>query len=610
MRRRLIILAVLSVAILSFYFLIAELIKSKDIYRLPYVLLRYRFTTKNTVEVEEEIHYLMVKPYRGIYYDYYILGHPILDNVKVLVDGSSYHRISWLQKTDKRIRFRVYLSEGGNRITPSKKGDLIKLTVKYTILNPYELGKDFVQFFNAAIWRDGWSQKVEKMEIYSEYPYEHYDARFSEKLVVLMSHIYPLGLEKSREMLANGEKIILANVPANTRVGMRVLLTKEVFDPQVLNEMVKLPESLASIQKRDARYTLKARSLTLLIFTLPAVFPLLMILVYFIVGREPKVSYQGIYEREIPYNDPPEEVNAIVKRYCSSPDEDGFSAAILKLVKEGALEFILDGLKAVGLKIRDARKVKENDEILVRTLFDDTEISTGTEMYFDDLKEEVKKDQNRAKKFVENYRAWKELVSVMIKPRRYFTATGYYLTILIGIISFITGVMYLYIIATKYLSAFSVTASQGAWFLAPFLWILGVTPFVLPKDIFGRWTVKGREYYLKWKAFEKFLKDFSLISSYPPSSIVLWEDYLVYGTALGIAEIVARHMTKLVPKEWERDSHIPAPIWYDITWYATTRRLYGHALSHTAQQTSGIEGESSFGGGGGGFSGGGGGGAF
>ncbi len=610
MRRRLITLVVLSVAILSLYFLIAELIKSKDIYRLPYVRLRYRFTTKNAVEVEEEIHYLMVKPYRGVYYDYYILGHPILDDVKVLVDSSSYHRTSWLQKTDKHIRFRVYLSESENRITPLKKGDLIKLTVKYTIRNPYELVKDFVQFFNAAIWRDGWSQKVEKMEIYNEYPYEHYDARFSEKLVVLMSHIYPLGLEKSREMLTDGEKIILANVPANTRVGMRVLLTKEVFEPQVLNEMVKLPESLASIQKRDTRYTLKALSFTLLVFTLPAAFPLLMILVYFIVGREPKVSYQGIYEREIPYNDPPEGVNAIVKCYCSSPDEDGFSAAILKLVKKGVLEFILDGLKAVGLKIIDAGKVKESDEMLVKTLFGDTEISTGTEMYFDDLKEELKKDQNRAKKFVENYRAWKELVSVKIKPRRYLTATGYYLAILIGIVSTITGVMYLYIIATKYLSTFSVTALQGAWFLAPFLWILGVIPFVLPKDIFGRWTVKGREYYLKWKAFEKFLKDFSLISSYPPSSIVLWEDYLVYGTALGIAEIVARHMTRLVPKEWERDSHIPAPIWYDITWYATTRRLYGHALSHTAQQTSGVGGESSFGGGGGGFSGGGGGGAF
>ena len=64
----------------------------------------------------------------------------------------------------------------------------------------------------------------------------------------------------------------------------------------------------------------------------------------------------------------------------------------------------------------------------------------------------------------------------------------------------------------------------------------------LPEDIFGQWTPEGRVYYLKWTNFKKFLKDNSLIKEHPPESIVVWNKYLVYGTALGVADEVYKSM--------------------------------------------------------------------
>ena len=66
--------------------------------------------------------------------------------------------------------------------------------------------------------------------------------------------------------------------------------------------------------------------------------------------------------------------------------------------------------------------------------------------------------------------------------------------------------------------------------------------YLLPNDIFGQWTKKGRLFYLKWSNFKKFLKDNSLINEHPPESIVVWKKYLIYGAALGVADNVYKSM--------------------------------------------------------------------
>ena len=83
-----------------------------------------------------------------------------------------------------------------------------------------------------------------------------------------------------------------------------------------------------------------------------------------------------------------------------------------------------------------------------------------------------------------------------------------------------------------------VFAIGGGIVLAIFSFIV----IMLPEDIFGQWTKKGRLFYLKWSNFKKFLKDNSLINEHPPESIVIWKQYLIYGAALGVADNVYKSM--------------------------------------------------------------------
>jgi uncharacterized membrane protein len=124
---------------------------------------------------------------------------------------------------------------------------------------------------------------------------------------------------------------------------------------------------------------------------------------------------------------------------------------------------------------------------------------------------------------------------------------------------------------------------------------------------------QGRERVAKWRAFRRFLTEFSSLPEAPALAVVIWEQYLVYATALGVADEVEKQVKTLIPPE-----ELPSP------WKGAPSGLDGFSMMrsfttvpvHTAASTttvsssssSGIGSFSSSSGGGGGFSGGGGGG--
>jgi uncharacterized membrane protein len=140
--------------------------------------------------------------------------------------------------------------------------------------------------------------------------------------------------------------------------------------------------------------------------------------------------------------------------------------------------------------------------------------------------------------------------------------------------------------------------------------LLGMTiAHILIKPRIGE---QGRERVAKWRSFRRFLTKFSSLPEAPTLAVVIWEQYLVYATALGVADEVEKQVKALIPPE-----ELPSP------WRGAPSGIhamsYVHSFNtvpvHTAASTtvsssssSGIGSFSSGGGGGGGFSGGGGGG--
>ncbi|WP_263640816.1 DUF2207 domain-containing protein [Methanobrevibacter arboriphilus] len=58
------------------------------------------------------------------------------------------------------------------------------------------------------------------------------------------------------------------------------------------------------------------------------------VFIYFKYGREPKITYQGIYEHEPPTKESPAFVNALYKGNVGSVDMNAFKATILNLVNK------------------------------------------------------------------------------------------------------------------------------------------------------------------------------------------------------------------------------------------------------------------------------------
>ena len=54
------------------------------------------------------------------------------------------------------------------------------------------------------------------------------------------------------------------------------------------------------------------------------------------------------------------------------------------------------------------------------------------------------------------------------------------------------------------------------------------------KDDLKKYTDKGALEVLKWKKFEKFIRDFSMIETAEVESVKLWDKYMAYAMALNI----------------------------------------------------------------------------
>ena len=80
----------------------------------------------------------------------------------------------------------------------------------------------------------------------------------------------------------------------------------------------------------------------------------------------------------------------------------------------------------------------------------------------------------------------------------------------------------------------------------------------------------------RWSAFRRYLEDFSRLEEAPPIAIGLWEEYLVYAIALGVAEDVLEAARLRAPEVLEDES--------SLYWYGN------HGFGgHSSNAISGIE---------------------
>jgi len=267
----------------------------------------------------------------------------------------------------------------------------------------------------------------------------------------------------------------------------------------------------------------------------------------------------------VPTDDLPAVVNAIsgkgLGKKVGEPDMDGFRATIMDLINRKYLliedvpkTLDKDKDKSISIRVNENKNLEEltNFEYDVITILKKFE-EDGV-INLDNLKNDLK-DRDMAQSFKESYGIWEsdlksEFLNDGIMDQIFLKKGDTYLKIF-GVIGLIAA-------AVTFFATISdpLPASGYALFASFVLGIVAIISLIMPQKVAGQWTTHGEEFDAKWHNFKKYIQDFSLIKEYPPESVKVWNKYLVYATALGVADKVKKTMEMSLPDDQLAQSDI------------------------------------------------------
>ncbi len=543
------------------------------------------------LHVDEEYDYAFDGKFNGVYRDIPLKSGESIDNIQVRAEGA----YPVLEESDddgyKHLKIYLYSDKAH---TQGIRDCNVNVYISYDMKNVVTLFND-VGGLQYKLWGGEWDVGVDEIHATVKLPGDKGNEYY----------LNPQDYNRTSDLKGDTITAETTSIPKGEMYELLVLMPISDFNNAPYAKHVN--QDGRDLIKKNLEDSISSRNFwntTYIILGLLSVLsPIGAVITYLKFGREPKVAYDGIYERELPTDDPPEMVNALVenKGDLGKPNMKGFEASIMNLIDR----------KVFKLFTAANADIETNELILTFNHDKKDELSPSERIVFNTLEHFAHDNalnlsrlngsltsEYEAKWFMNQIQSWENSVKSSFDLSKYFNDTG---SKLISAIS-IGGIVFGIIIA---ILGFITRLNNGIYALAGgiFLIIFSIILLRLDDDIFGRWTESGRTYYLKWNNLKKFLKDNSLIEEHPPESIVVWKKYLIYGAALGVADKVYKSMKLQVPNISDYDDGI---FWYHYYGgYGIMYSAYNKSYS-TVYNSSDSGGFGGFGGG----SGGGGGGAF
>lgn len=412
------------------------------------------------------------------------------------------------------------------------------------------------------------------------------------------------------------------DVSANTMVEGRVVMPTALFpeappeartNSSVLQSILAEEEEWAGEANRQRR-TAKAETggaLAVVLGSLAAV-----VVLWRKFGRSHPVSFDGEYYRELPGDYSPGELSSLWN-FKDIKAQD-LTATILDLARRKFLRideeivererFLLGTKKEetyrltfvpapdpASLRKPEEAELRPHEKELLDYLKDN--VASGRDFLYLSEIEDYAKDHS--KDFYAFWQGWKEGLNLRGDYLNFFDSNSSMIlkTVLVGI-------------AMLLLAALVMTRMP----LLGAAMIVGGIIIVIVPLLFKRRSPSGQEDYVKWKAFRKFLVDFSQMDTYQIPSLVIWEHYLVYAVTLGVAKEVIKQLELVYPNMQDGDYSFGYGWFYfgpDMH-FAGLQNSFDSITNSVDQAIStaqaAVTPASSGSGGGGGFSGGGGGG--
>ena len=342
----------------------------------------------------------------------------------------------------------------------------------------------------------------------------------------------------------------------------------------------------------------------------PLIALVLIVVLYFRYGREPKTQFQAQYLRDFPEPQLPPALAAFIWR-MGSVGSDDVTATLLDLANRKVIDLervatekptFFGGSESATtykLTLHEERigELLPHEQQLLEFLFH--QIAGGSELVLGDLKDLAKTHRTA---FAKGFQTWKHEVEREAESRGFLDPQADRMAFGASAFAFVA------VVAAGAAAVFS-----GFWWF--FLGIpVGVALIFVARAVKRR-SQEAAELHAQYAALERYLKDFGRLDEKPPDAIVLWEQFLIYAVVFGIADQVAKAMTVKIPEVVSDPAfRTPYILWWGmpgdgggLSAFNEIHESFGQAVSvATSSSSSGAGGGGGFSGGGGGGGGGGG----
>lgn len=530
----------------------ASFAASDNSYTIPLINEDIYLQNDGSIHVVEKIHYSFQGTFHGINRYIPLNGSQQLTNVNVTTEGA-YNTFQVLDVNSTKD-IKVYLYSDAAKTQPINGGD-VTVTISYDLFNVMKFFNDVAELQYQLVpdkWQVDIGQVVANIHTSSSQGVQYW--------------LNPPYYNKSAVWQGNTLTLTSDTVPSGDYYEVRMALPRDQFAATPSHGVIINQNGLAQMQQIQNDYQNSLNFRTNLYYLISVLFFLALfvpLFVYYRYGREPKIDYQAEYERDIPTDDPPAIVNAICgpgfSKKIGEPDMDGFKATIMDLINRKYLTMEnepledkdKEGYGLVGsmyLKYntkKDSSGLKsfEKDVINFLTQYEDDDGLISLDAISDNLSV-----RESAKSFRDTYMNWRDNIKNSFlnddEMNKFFNKKGDSYLKIFGIIALIAAVIVFFLTITD-----GIPAARIALVMSIVLGVVAIISLILPQKIGGQWTTYGEEYDAKWRNFKKYIQDFSLMKEYPPESIVIWNKYLVYATALGAADAVRKAMELNLPKD-------------------------------------------------------------
>jgi len=459
-----------------------------------------------------------------------------LDSIVLLENETEYRRSSVLSPGSYSI------SSSGDKITVrwkySADDETGQFTIKYKIINAISNYSDTAEFYWKFIGT-GWSVPTGKVTATVFLPYPapdtHLKAWGHGPLDGKVSIVSPKEIEFSVSPLQPNTfmegRIVFPSLP-----GIAVI-PQSKLEAIVAEEAGFINQTIADTNQKEINLLPYA-----IFLSLAGVGFLIRFLYWFKIwlskGKEsklPEINYSGTL------HEPPSSLEpALVESLFTldfKPTTKSITATLLELCRKKIVKITQQ--KKVGLLGLFSR----DPEILFE-LKKDTGLSTIEKgvvglLYLDE-KPTITKTEIFAKLRTDTLRQtswnnWRDKVKQQLLADEYLDKESSRLKsrlsmdVVIGIGAFI---LLIFALQTINSNSFSPDILIVGVLIELVIYFIGLILLIVSMD---KRTPKGALEAAGWKAFKKYLRDYSVTKGYPLDSIIIWEKYLVYGAALGIS---------------------------------------------------------------------------